>query len=146
MHAGTGIPGIDGLVLCSTTWDPDGTGPLGSSLVLGGHFRFAGDRVVDRVAAFDPATGQWQPLGAPGGVPLQFAVLPNGTLIAAGDFVVTPGAARERRTAHVLAIPSAVGLIGTVQHQQVVPLDLSASGAILALTATNRVTLTIGTF
>jgi hypothetical protein len=45
-----------------------------------------------------------------------------------------------------LSIPNAPALVGFVLHEQVVPLDIAASGALNALTATNRVTLTLGAF
>lgn len=44
------------------------------------------------------------------------------------------------------AIPDTATLIGQVLHQQVVPLDLNAVGTLTAVTATNRLTLTIGRF
>ena len=49
-----------------------------------------------------------------------------------------------RRSA--LAIPSTVALIGQILHQQVVALELDASANVTALTSSNRVTLTLGTF
>jgi hypothetical protein len=44
------------------------------------------------------------------------------------------------------AIPNAIALVGQVLHQQFVPLELGAQGNITALTSSNRLTLTIGTF
>jgi hypothetical protein len=43
-------------------------------------------------------------------------------------------------------IPNAVSLAGVVLHQQVVPIELSGTGNITALTGTNALTLTIGSF
>ena len=43
-------------------------------------------------------------------------------------------------------IPNTVALVGVVLHQQVVPLELSGTGDITALTGTNALTLTIGSF
>ena len=37
-------------------------------------------------------------------------------------------------------------LVGGVFHQQVVPIELSGTGSITALTGTNALTLTIGSF
>lgn len=44
------------------------------------------------------------------------------------------------------AIPNSGALIGQQLHQQVVPVELDASGNIIALTSSNRLTLTIGSF
>jgi hypothetical protein len=46
----------------------------------------------------------------------------------------------------VLVIPNATALIGQVVHRQVVAIELGPLGAFVALTSTNRVTLTIGVF
>ena len=43
-------------------------------------------------------------------------------------------------------IPNVTALVGATLHQQVVALELGTGGAIAALTATNRLTLTIGAF
>ncbi|HEX6812641.1 MAG TPA: hypothetical protein VF384_13525, partial [Planctomycetota bacterium] len=45
-----------------------------------------------------------------------------------------------------LAIPNTVAIVGVVLHQQVVPIELSGTGSITALTGTNALTLTIGSF
>ena len=45
-----------------------------------------------------------------------------------------------------LAIPNTVALAGVVLHQQVVSIELSGTGSITALTGTNALTLTIGSF
>jgi hypothetical protein len=45
-----------------------------------------------------------------------------------------------------LVIPNTVALAGVVFHQQVVPIELSGTGDITALTGTNALTLTIGSF
>jgi hypothetical protein len=44
------------------------------------------------------------------------------------------------------AIPNAVALAGQVLHQQVVPIEFDAASNIVALTGTNALTLTIGSF
>jgi hypothetical protein len=43
-------------------------------------------------------------------------------------------------------IPNVTALVGATLHQQVVALELATGGAIAALTATNRLTLTIGSY
>lgn len=45
-----------------------------------------------------------------------------------------------------LPLPPALSLAGAVLHEQVVPLEIGAGGAITALTATNRLTLVLGAF
>ena len=45
-----------------------------------------------------------------------------------------------------LVLPSTSSLLGQVFHQQLVPLELAANGAILAATASNALAVTIGTF
>jgi hypothetical protein len=44
------------------------------------------------------------------------------------------------------AIPSQAALIGQVFHHQVVPVELAATGGLLAVTSTNRLTALIGSF
>jgi hypothetical protein len=44
------------------------------------------------------------------------------------------------------AIPNSASLVGAVFHEQVVPVGLNATGSIVELTSTNRLTLTIGAF
>ena len=85
---GQGIPGVDLAVVDCTTWDADGAGPLPPLLVLAGDFNFAGDRPAQRIAAFDPANGQWSSLGALDAYPRALAVLPNGDPVAAGVYLV----------------------------------------------------------
>ena len=43
-----------------------------------------------------------------------------------------------------LVLPNTIALAGVVLHQQVVPIELSGTGSITALTGTNALTLTIG--
>ena len=45
-----------------------------------------------------------------------------------------------------LVLPVAPSLLGQVFHQQLVPIELAANGAILAFTASNALAVTIGTF
>jgi hypothetical protein len=83
---GRGLPSLDGYADRLCAWDPDGAGPLGVRLVAAGSFRLAGDLVAQDLAAFDPATDQWSPLGALDGPVRAFAVLPNNLLVAGGAF------------------------------------------------------------
>ena len=87
------IPGLDGPVHAIVSWDPDASGPQPTRLVVGGWFTIAGGGFAQNIAQFDPETGQWSAMGAglrngalAGNGVLALAVLPNGDLIAAGDF------------------------------------------------------------
>jgi len=94
-------PGVTGdvfntAVYASTYWDPDGPGPLTLRLIIGGFFAVAGNVQANSIAAYDPGTGQWSPLGT--GVANGYfttvhalTTLPNGDLIAAGDFTTAGG-------------------------------------------------------
>ncbi len=94
---GAGLTGINGHVHCSVGWDPDGPGPESTRVVYGGTFYIAGDRLVNNIAIFDPATSTWSTFGSGmnGGV-LELAVTANNDLIAAGQFTVVDGVAANR--------------------------------------------------
>jgi hypothetical protein len=94
---GDGMPGTDGSVAAMTLWDPDGSGPSPLRLVLAGQFVVAAGTVASRIVAWDPVLGSWLPLG-PGitsidGNVRALAVLPNGDLVAAGEFSTAGGLA-----------------------------------------------------
>jgi hypothetical protein len=81
------VPGADGTLSASTLWDPDGPGPLGSRVVVGGDFWVIGDVTAKNVAMWDGRT--WQPFGAGVGAPgfgVGSLAVCNGELIAAGLF------------------------------------------------------------
>lgn len=82
------MPGTNGDVYAIAAWDPDGAGPLPPRLAIGGKFFVAGDQVVENIASFDPATDEWAPIGNGLGTPVRaLAALPNGDLVAGGEFV-----------------------------------------------------------
>jgi len=83
---GRGLPSLDDAAGRIVEWDPDGQGPLGPHLVVSGVFTLAGDLPANRIAMFDPATDQWSPLGEIEGLVQAFVVLPNGLLLAGGQF------------------------------------------------------------
>lgn len=83
---GRGVPSLDGSGGRIVEWDPDGAGPLGSQLVVSGFFTLAGDLPANGIAMFDPATDQWSPLGELAGSVQTLTVLPNGLLLAGGQF------------------------------------------------------------
>lgn len=93
-HPGDGMPGVDQTVFASATWDPDGPGPAPVRLALGGDFEVAGSVLGNRVASFDPVSGQWTALGSGmNGRVIALAGLPNGDLVAAGEFTSAGGVA-----------------------------------------------------
>lgn len=61
----TTLPGTNGNVRACLWWDPDGPGPLGEVLVMGGSFAAAGDRLAARIAAYAPQTSAWSTFGSP---------------------------------------------------------------------------------
>jgi hypothetical protein len=85
-----GIPCVSSIALCSRMYDPDGAGPAPARLVVGGAFSAVGNTAANNVAAWDPATGAWSPLGTglSGGVNA-LATLPNGELVAANGATVS---------------------------------------------------------
>lgn len=93
--AGGDIPGISGSgVAAMSRWDPDGAGPQPELLVIGGNFTAVVDTMANRIAAWNPATGAWSALGAGCDATVaDVAVLPNGTLVAAGEFTSAGGVA-----------------------------------------------------
>ncbi|HEX6810893.1 MAG TPA: hypothetical protein VF384_04645 [Planctomycetota bacterium] len=84
MQPGHGVPGVFGTVEAVLPWDPDGAGPLGEHLVVGGTFSLAGTVRTNGIALFDPVSGQWTALGNLRGYVKALAVLPNGDLVAGG--------------------------------------------------------------
>lgn len=85
---GEGVPGTNGTVLATTTWDPDGPEPEPELLILGGDFTVAGDVVAHNIAAWDGSL--WHPRGSGlsgGDNPRVYALtLYSGELIAGGSF------------------------------------------------------------
>ncbi len=84
----------NGSVYAATMWDSDGMGPQTPKLVVAGNFTTAGGIQANRIATFDPSTGNWRALGTgiqSGGMGAfagvnALATLPNGDLVAAGRF------------------------------------------------------------
>jgi hypothetical protein len=89
---GEGIAGVNGTVNAAVMWDSDGAGPLPPRLAVGGGFGVAGPVAANNIAAFDQATSSWSALGTGmNGQVNALAVLPNGDLIAGGDFTTAGG-------------------------------------------------------
>lgn len=86
---GDGVPGTDGEVNASVMWDPDGDGPLGPQLVIGGTFSLVEKTRARSIAMWNPDTGIWSTFGdglsdnnGPGVRAL--LVLSDGRLLAGG--------------------------------------------------------------
>ncbi|HEU4420355.1 MAG TPA: hypothetical protein VFT55_15565, partial [Planctomycetota bacterium] len=76
----------------ATAWDPDGPGPAGALVVLGGDFSVIGDTVAARIAAYDAAGNHCTPIGTGiAGTVRSLLALPNGHLIAGGTFASAGG-------------------------------------------------------
>ena len=59
-----GLCGVHGVVRAALEWDPDGPGPRPAQVVVAGDFRFAGSVAANCIAAWDPVTRVWSPLGS----------------------------------------------------------------------------------
>lgn len=94
---GGGCPGVNLFVAATTLWDADGAGPGGPKVVVAGRFDVAGDAIANNIALYDPANGHWEALGSGLGLPGDLsivsavAVMPDGSLIAGGDFLDAGG-------------------------------------------------------
>lgn len=93
------LAGTDGVVNAMVRWDPDGAGPLGPRIVLGGDFAAAGTAVARDLAMFDPATGVWSGFGSgvTNGVNNarveSLSVTASGALLVGGVFAAVDGVA-----------------------------------------------------
>ncbi len=84
---GIGSPGADSWVTAMAHWDPDGSGPDPSVLVLGGWFQNAGGVLANCIVTWNPANGEWATLGSGIGYYVgALAVLANNDLVAGGWF------------------------------------------------------------
>lgn len=96
--AGQGLSGVDHDVFATLHWDPDGAGPAPVQVVCGGLFHHAGTTFVSNVAAWNPATNNWSDLGGGcNGLVSALAVLPNGDLVAGGNFTMAGGQPANHR-------------------------------------------------
>lgn len=77
------IPGVVGIVYCSTLWDPDGAGPQPEMYVIGGSFTDVGGVACKNLAAWDGE--RWRSLDVPATTSLASVAVNNGELYAAGE-------------------------------------------------------------
>ena len=113
---------MNNVMLTTTTWDPDGDGPLPAQLVAGGYFFRAGGVAVNRIARWDGST--WQPFGSgmnnsvlalttwdpDGPGPLPAELVAGGEFTVAGDVTANRIARWDGTSWH----PIGTGMTGTV--------------------------------
>ena len=144
---------VDGAILCSQLWDPDGPGPLTELLVVGGTFTVAGGVAANNLAVYDFATASWSALGTGLRVATQWpstpwlpsgagsvtalAVAPDHSLLVVGSFThagdtLARNVARWNGSAWS---PLGLGVDGTVQAIASAPNgDLIVGGSMGAYT------------
>lgn len=84
------LTGLNNIAFASTTWDPDGPGPLAPMLVVGGSFTATtGGTPLNRIAAWDGAA--WQSFGSGMNNTVLALTTVNGQLIAGGIFTSAGG-------------------------------------------------------
>lgn len=83
--------GVDGIIHAITRWDPDAAGPDPELLVVAGSFTSIEGVPASNIAARDPRTGQWFPLGAATNGSIQALAVFDGDLVAGGYFTVIGG-------------------------------------------------------
>lgn len=89
-----GTSGLGGPGLATTTWDPDGAGPLPEHIVIGGRFASAGPVAANNIVAYEPITGTWSAIGTgTDDTVLALTVAANGDLVAGGFFGSAGGTA-----------------------------------------------------
>ena len=93
MNAFAGVGGdplLGGVAVYATTsWDPDGAGPISPLLVVAGDFTFAGGVSATRIATWDGIS--WQPIGAGFDDKVYALGVYQGELIAGGKFSSSGG-------------------------------------------------------
>lgn len=91
LSTGDSPNGTDGVVSATTRWDPDGAGPDPELFVVAGYFSSIEGVPVSNIAARDPRTGRWFPLGAATNSSIKALAVYDGELIAGGYFTVIGG-------------------------------------------------------
>ncbi|MBN1511771.1 MAG: hypothetical protein JXB13_07135 [Phycisphaerae bacterium] len=115
---------MNNAVYAIAEWDPDGAGPTAPRLAVGGAFTLAGEVSVNRVASYDPATGEWSALGSGMNDAIRALItLPNGDLVGGGDFTTAGGVAANRiaRWDGIAWSPLGTGMDDSVRALTILP-------------------------
>ncbi len=103
--------GLNGNVLCSVTWDPDGSGPLSPCLVIGGDFDSANAAGFNHIAMCDGSG--WKPMhiGVNGTVRALTVDTSTNTVVAGGSFTTAGlvNASKIARFTYSSGLWSAIG-------------------------------------
>lgn len=97
-------------ILASTSWDPDGNGPLAPWLIVAGNFDRAGDTPANNIAAWNGST--WLALGAGTNGRVKAVAVLGSRLYAAGDFTSAGGVADTNILARWTGSAWEPGIIG----------------------------------
>lgn len=127
---GLGVPGVFGSAWTLVSWDPDGAGPAGPVLVVGGGFTQAGNIPVYNLATWNGTT--WQTFGAGANNVVRSAIVWNGDLVLGGDFQTVDGVSGN----HVIRRSGTTWL----------PLGSGTDNSVNALTVWNGSLVAAGTF
>jgi subtilisin-like proprotein convertase family protein len=129
---GDPVAGVERSAMSTTAWDPDGPGPRGPALVVGGAFTVASNIKAKSIAMLDLQTMEWSALGSgTNGQVYALAALPDGDLVAGGSFTTAGGVtvnfiARWNGTSWS---PLGTGMSGPVEALAILPNgDLLAAG------------------
>ncbi len=151
-HAWPGIGGgsFNIAVRAMTDWDPDGSGPEPSLLVMGGPFLTGGGASSPLVTTWNGSEWKSLGLGAPNSqnsVGVKALTVWNGDLIAAGSFLLPDSFRGIARRSGGTWYPLGTGTTGTINAICVFNGDLIAGGSFTSIggLATNHVARWNGT-
>jgi hypothetical protein len=71
---------------------------------------------------------------------------PSGCTLWVSPDVLVAQAPTAGSVSTQIVFPNTAALVGQVMHQQVVPLELDAQGHLVAMTSSNALSLTLGSF
>jgi hypothetical protein len=125
--------GVDGTVYAMVEWDPDGSGPLPTCLVVGGQFATAGSVLASNLAVFDLQTGAAVPLwnGTNGPVRSVAVGLAN-ELIVGGTFTAIDNVAARGIAMFASGVWQPLGTGIDVSRNGVRCLHVQPSGLLIA--------------
>mgnify|MGYP002777660762 CR=1 FL=1 len=125
--------GVDGDIHCALAWDPDGAGPLGAVLVLGGTFTRCCGVAANRLAAVDPVTRSVWPIGSgANGTVRSLAVGTGNELFVGGAFTAVDGVPATGVARYQAGVWQACGAGVSVAAGGPVTMVVRASGELVA--------------